>query len=95
MKKDGVWVMYTPLEEEQSYIPFKPEVLIKEDSTMTINDTEFQINKVHGYTLKSMAIKCERDQRNMLFSGDTLQPEEFSLKLDIFGQSGDLRMICK
>lgn len=40
-EKNGVWVMYTPLEEEKSYIPFKPQVLIKEDSTMTINDTEF------------------------------------------------------
>lgn len=87
--------MYTPLEEEQSYTSFKPDVLIKEDQTMTINDTEFQIIKAPGHTLKSMAIKCERDQRSMLFTGDMLQPEELSLNLGIFGQPGDLRMICK
>jgi len=88
-KNGGVWGLYSPHDVEQSFPAFTPDITLTEDQTMEINDLTFEFIKIPGHSPGSIAIKVNVDGKEIMFTGDALQPNGTLLEEVTLGWQGD------
>lgn len=76
-------------DREQSFPPFIPDIEISVDQEMIINGIKFELIMIPGHTSGGMAIRTKIDDKFVLFTGDTLEPDGTFLNKFLFGWEGD------
>ena len=86
----GVSELESPFADEQVFPPFTPDIIINDDMTLEINGLSFEFIKIPGHTPGSMAIRINIDERTILFTGDSLQPNGCAIINEVsLGWQGD------
>ena len=85
----GVQGLYTPFDNSHIFPEFTPDMIIDDDSALTIDGLSFDFIKIPGHTPGSMAVRVNIDGRTALFTGDSLQPDGTLLNSVTFGWQGD------
>lgn len=73
----------------QSFPPFIPDIEISSDQEMEINGILFEFIMIPGHTNGGMAIRTKLDDKTILFTGDTFEPDGTLLNKFLFGWEGD------
>jgi glyoxylase-like metal-dependent hydrolase (beta-lactamase superfamily II) len=85
----GAQGMCTPFDNEHLFPTFTPDITIADDQVLDINGLTFELIKIPGHTPGSMAVRAIIDNKAVLFTGDTLQPDGKFLDSATFGWQGD------
>ena len=88
-RNGGVSADESPFADGQAFPAFTPDILVVGDDTFSINNLTFEFIKIPGHTPGSMAIRVNIDEKIILFTGDSLQPDGLFLNEVSLGWQGD------